>query len=173
MDAAGRKVTEEATEVLIAAKDDAAAEASGADRTATRDALAGETADLLYHALVLLAERGLADPSRRSSRRHAPASPRRLLDTLSSARRPISRRRLPIRTSSHSPAIGSGTKAGSATRSPLIVTPPPAIIRRASPREANTPASARSDRRPAGDGARANVNPPADSNSDRERLGVA
>ena len=60
VDAAGRKVTEEATEVLIAAKDDATAEATGAERTATRDALAGETADLLYHALVLLAERGIA-----------------------------------------------------------------------------------------------------------------
>ena len=58
VDAVGRKVTEEATEVLIAAKDDAAAERSGADRTATREALAGEAADLLYHALVLLAERG-------------------------------------------------------------------------------------------------------------------
>ena len=57
VDAAGRKVTEEATEVLMAAKDDAAAEASGADRTATREALAGEVADLVYHALVLLAER--------------------------------------------------------------------------------------------------------------------
>ena len=33
VDAAGRKVTEEATEVLIAAKDDAAAEAAGTDRT--------------------------------------------------------------------------------------------------------------------------------------------
>ena len=54
VDAVARKVTEEATEVLIAAKDDAAA---GTD--ATRTALAGETADLLYHALVLLAERGL------------------------------------------------------------------------------------------------------------------
>ncbi len=60
VDAAGRKVTEEATEVLMAAKDDAAAESAGADREATRAALAGETADLLYHALVLLAERGLA-----------------------------------------------------------------------------------------------------------------
>lgn len=60
VDAAGRKVTEEATEVLIAAKDDAAAEAAGADRTATHVALAGETADLVYHALVLLAERGAA-----------------------------------------------------------------------------------------------------------------
>ena len=30
-----------------------------ADRAATRAALAGESADLLYHALVLLAERGL------------------------------------------------------------------------------------------------------------------
>ncbi len=59
VDAAGRKVTEEATEVLIAAKDDAAAERVADDRTATRDAVAGETADLLYHALVLLAERGL------------------------------------------------------------------------------------------------------------------
>jgi len=59
VDAAGRKVTEEATEVLMAAKDDAAAEASGADRATTRDALAGEAADLVYHALVLLAERGV------------------------------------------------------------------------------------------------------------------
>jgi len=59
VDAAGRKVTEEATEVLIAAKDDATAEASAEDRTTTRARLAEETADLLYHALVLLAERGL------------------------------------------------------------------------------------------------------------------
>lgn len=59
VDAAGRKVTEEATEVLMAAKDDAVADAAGVDRTTTRTALAGETADLLYHALVLLAERGL------------------------------------------------------------------------------------------------------------------
>jgi phosphoribosyl-ATP pyrophosphohydrolase/phosphoribosyl-AMP cyclohydrolase len=60
VDAVARKVTEEATEVLIAAKDDAAAAASGAGRTATTAALAGETADLLYHALVLLAERDVA-----------------------------------------------------------------------------------------------------------------
>ncbi|MEW5990769.1 MAG: bifunctional phosphoribosyl-AMP cyclohydrolase/phosphoribosyl-ATP diphosphatase HisIE [Chloroflexota bacterium] len=58
VDAVARKVTEEATEVLIAAKDDAAAEAVRADRSSTSAALAGETADLLYHALVLLAERG-------------------------------------------------------------------------------------------------------------------
>jgi phosphoribosyl-ATP pyrophosphohydrolase/phosphoribosyl-AMP cyclohydrolase len=55
VDAAGRKVTEEATEVLIAAKDDAAASSS----ETTQAALAGEAADLLYHALVLLAERRL------------------------------------------------------------------------------------------------------------------
>ena len=55
VDAAGRKVTEEATEVLIAAKDDATASSS----EATQAALAGEAADLLYHALVLLAERRL------------------------------------------------------------------------------------------------------------------
>jgi phosphoribosyl-ATP pyrophosphohydrolase/phosphoribosyl-AMP cyclohydrolase len=60
VDKAARKVTEEATEVLIAAKDDAAAESAGAPRDATRAALAGETADLLYHALVVLAERDLA-----------------------------------------------------------------------------------------------------------------
>jgi len=58
VDAAARKVTEEATEVLLAAKDDAFAEALGA---AERDqaALAGELGDLIYHALVLCAERGL------------------------------------------------------------------------------------------------------------------
>jgi phosphoribosyl-ATP pyrophosphohydrolase/phosphoribosyl-AMP cyclohydrolase len=66
VDAVARKVTEEATEVLIAAKDDANAQASattsvaGADRAVTQGALAGETADLFYHALVLLAERDLA-----------------------------------------------------------------------------------------------------------------
>lgn len=55
VDAVGRKVTEEATEVLLAAKDDAVASSP-----ATRGALAGESADLLYHVLVLLAERDLA-----------------------------------------------------------------------------------------------------------------
>jgi phosphoribosyl-ATP pyrophosphohydrolase/phosphoribosyl-AMP cyclohydrolase len=59
VDAVGRKVTEEATEVLLAAKDDATAETAGRDREVTQAALAGEAADLLYHALVLFAERGL------------------------------------------------------------------------------------------------------------------
>lgn len=59
VDGPARKVVEEATEALMAAKDDAALQAAGADRAATRAALAGEAADLLYHALVLLAERGL------------------------------------------------------------------------------------------------------------------
>ena len=54
VDAVGRKVTEEATELLLAAKDDAMASTE-----TTRAALAGEAADLLYHALVLLAERGV------------------------------------------------------------------------------------------------------------------
>jgi phosphoribosyl-ATP pyrophosphohydrolase len=45
-------VTEEATEVLMAAKDDAAG--STPER---RAALAAESADLVYHLLVLLAER--------------------------------------------------------------------------------------------------------------------
>ena len=60
VDAVGRKVTEEATELLLAAKDDAAAELAGPDRSETHAAVAGEAADLVYHALVLLAERGLA-----------------------------------------------------------------------------------------------------------------
>lgn len=59
VDGPARKLAEEATEVLMAAKDDAVVQATGADRTATREALAGEAADLVYHALVLLAERGL------------------------------------------------------------------------------------------------------------------
>jgi phosphoribosyl-ATP pyrophosphohydrolase/phosphoribosyl-AMP cyclohydrolase len=56
VDGPARKVAEEATEVLMAAKDDAAA----TDHIATGAALAGETADLLYHVLVLLAERDVA-----------------------------------------------------------------------------------------------------------------
>jgi phosphoribosyl-ATP pyrophosphohydrolase/phosphoribosyl-AMP cyclohydrolase len=59
VDVAARKVAEEATEVVLAAKDDAAAQDSGFDRSATRSALAGEAADLLYHLLVVLAERDL------------------------------------------------------------------------------------------------------------------
>ena len=62
VDAAARKVVEEATEVLIAAKDDAIAEGNAQDRTRTGEALAGEAADLLYHALVVLAERSV-EPS--------------------------------------------------------------------------------------------------------------
>ena len=54
VDAVSRKVAEEATEVVLAAKDDAAA-----SNQETRTALAGEVADLVYHALVVLAERGL------------------------------------------------------------------------------------------------------------------
>ncbi len=58
VDATARKVTEEASEVLMAAKDDDYAQRSGAERP--RDELAGELADLLYHSLVLCAERGLS-----------------------------------------------------------------------------------------------------------------
>ena len=56
VDAAGRKVLEEAGEVLLAAKDHAAG-------TAGDDRVAEEGADLLFHLLVLLAERGV--PPRR------------------------------------------------------------------------------------------------------------
>jgi phosphoribosyl-AMP cyclohydrolase / phosphoribosyl-ATP pyrophosphohydrolase len=57
VDAVARKVAEEATEVVIAAKDDAVAERTDVDRDQTP--LAGELADLLYHAFALCAERGL------------------------------------------------------------------------------------------------------------------
>ena len=48
VDVVGRKVTEEATEVLLAAKDDS---------IGVGDRVAEEAADLVYHLLVLLAER--------------------------------------------------------------------------------------------------------------------
>lgn len=69
VDAVARKVTEEATELLLAAKDDATA-----PTPATRDALAAEAADLLYHALVLLAERAVppADVIATLRNRHTP-----------------------------------------------------------------------------------------------------
>ena len=57
VDATARKVAEEATEVVMAAKDDDVAERLGTERP--REELAGELADLLYHSLVLCAERGL------------------------------------------------------------------------------------------------------------------
>lgn len=61
VDFVGRKVTEEATEVLLAAKND------------DRPGLAGEVADLLYHTLVLLLERGMApaEPLRVLRERHS------------------------------------------------------------------------------------------------------
>ena len=57
VDAVARKVSEEANEVVMAAKDDDFAQRSGAERPTGE--LAGELADLLYHSLVLCAERGL------------------------------------------------------------------------------------------------------------------
>ena len=61
VDAAGRKVTEEATEVLIAAKN------------GDPGPIAEEVADLLYHTLVLLLERGIvpAEPLRVLRERHS------------------------------------------------------------------------------------------------------
>lgn len=57
VDATARKVAEEATEVVMAAKDDDFAQRTGVERPTGE--LAGELADLLYHSLVLCAERGL------------------------------------------------------------------------------------------------------------------
>ena len=63
VDRIGKKIGEEATEVVIAAKN------------ADRDELVWETADLLYHTLVLLAERGVAldEVGAELSRRAKPA----------------------------------------------------------------------------------------------------
>lgn len=61
VDGPSRKVAEEAVEVLMAAKDDAVAQAAGLERD--QGPLAGEIGDLLYHVLVVCAERGLP-PSR-------------------------------------------------------------------------------------------------------------
>lgn len=58
VDAAARKVLEEAGEVVLAAKDDAAAATNG-ERARTRELLRSEVADLVFHLLVLAAERGL------------------------------------------------------------------------------------------------------------------
>lgn len=52
VDACSRKVTEEATEVLLAAKNHAVG-------NGPREQVVEESADLLYHLLVLLAERGI------------------------------------------------------------------------------------------------------------------
>jgi phosphoribosyl-ATP pyrophosphohydrolase len=72
VDKPARKVAEEAVEVLMAAKDDATA--GDAARAATRDALTGEVADLLYHTLVVLRERGLPPSTviERLQARHRP-----------------------------------------------------------------------------------------------------
>jgi phosphoribosyl-ATP pyrophosphohydrolase/phosphoribosyl-AMP cyclohydrolase len=53
VDAAGRKIAEEATEVLLAAKDHSAG-------TGSADRVAEEAADLVYHLMVAMAERGVA-----------------------------------------------------------------------------------------------------------------
>jgi len=58
VDLPARKVAEEAVEVLMAAKDDAVAQGT-ADPARDQGPLAGEMGDLLYHLLVLCAERGL------------------------------------------------------------------------------------------------------------------
>ena len=85
-----------------------------------RGALVKETADLLYHALVLLAERGATPAASSTSSGRATAGsgqrgPRRArLRTVRwrpyRTRRPSSRRRFPIRTSRHAPSIGSGSR---------------------------------------------------------------
>ncbi len=69
VDAVARKVAEEATEVVLAAKDDATGSTAE-----TQSALTGELADLLYHALVLAAERETRPAAiiEALRRRHAP-----------------------------------------------------------------------------------------------------
>lgn len=71
VDVAARKVGEEAVEVVLAAKDHAL------DPSAqTEAAFTGEVADLVFHALVLCAERGVAPATvvEELQRRHRPSS---------------------------------------------------------------------------------------------------
>jgi phosphoribosyl-ATP pyrophosphohydrolase/phosphoribosyl-AMP cyclohydrolase len=89
VDASVRKVAEEATEVVLAAKDDDEAERretamawavpgaitrAGVERVITRDRLADEVADLLFHVLVVLRERGMEPAAviERLRERHRP-----------------------------------------------------------------------------------------------------
>ncbi len=58
VDAPARKILEEAAEVVLAAKNDAVA-ATEAERVRTRQLFRSEVADLVFHLLVLTAERGL------------------------------------------------------------------------------------------------------------------
>lgn len=58
-DAFLKKIGEEATEVVMAAKDVDAATSSGADPDASRVKLVGEVADLWFHCLVALAHYSL------------------------------------------------------------------------------------------------------------------
>ena len=74
VDKAGRKVTEEATEVLLAAKNDEPAEAAGGDRTETRALLAGEAAT--SSTTRWCCSRSAASSRGRSSTRSGPARTR-------------------------------------------------------------------------------------------------
>ena len=162
VDAVGRKVTEEATELLLAAKDDA-------------DRLDDRRPAKPWPARPPTCSTTPWSCSRSETCRRPPSSTRSAPPRAASgagrraqpARRPISRRRLPIRTSSHSPAMGSGTNAGSDTRVP-VDRHAPAGDRpsRLAPRRED--ARLRQERRGAiASVAGSNVNPPVDSNSDR------
>ncbi|HLA17405.1 MAG TPA: bifunctional phosphoribosyl-AMP cyclohydrolase/phosphoribosyl-ATP diphosphatase HisIE [Candidatus Limnocylindrales bacterium] len=74
VDATSRKVSEEALEVVLAAKDDAFAESVAGERAETQASLAAELADLVYHTLVLAAERAVPPEAVLSvlRRRHRP-----------------------------------------------------------------------------------------------------
>ena len=104
VDAAGRKVTEEATEVLLAAKDDAAAEAAGATgtdrgRPGRRDRRpALPRAGPARRARIVAAGRRSIDVARGDRHRPERDLPRHQVACGDRDPRPISRRRLPIRT---------------------------------------------------------------------------
>ena len=142
-----------------------AAEAAGADRAATRDG-AGRRGRRPAVPRARAARRARPRPADGHRRRcaAATATSARAGASLATRGRPISRRRLPIRTSSHSPAIGSGTSAGSVTRV--------AVDRHAAARDHPARLAPRGeDARPRPAGPRppgraiagSNVNPPVDS----------
>ncbi len=157
VDAAGRKVTEEATEVLLAAKDDAAAESTPArparDRETPWPARPPTSCTTRWSAWPSAASAAVEPssidaPAQRATATVAlsvQASPTRLSSP--GGRSPAGASRSGPRATPRRWA--PGRTPGPSHASPLIVTPPPAIIRRASPRDGTRRPPPGTPRRPA------------------------
>ncbi len=122
-----------------------------------RELLAGEAGDLVYHALVLLAERGLEPRAVLDVLRHRHGTSRAGLTSrqpesgLSRARsaRPTGCACRPGPRATRRRSASGSAAAGSVIRTPLTVIAPPWTRRRASPRDGARPVSASSTAAPA------------------------